>query len=314
MAEGAERRAIWQSAVALRRAGRTRPVLRLRQRVRLLAAALDVALAVVWPPRPGRANGRHRKNAPLRWRVAAATAAVAVAAGGAGAGFALSADRAPMSAGRASAAAGPAGTRTSAAVTELATVRKAAPKYASPGRREPGTVPATWFGRPSVLPVIATRPGWVRIRLAQRPDGSTAWLPTADVRLGSTPYRIVIDLADTHLLLYDGGRQILNAPAGVGTADDPTPTGDFFVAFIEPPPQPNPGYGAFIIVTSDHSKSIADWEDSGDAVIGIHGPLGASRQIGTTGARVSHGCIRLQNKALLALRPVPPGTPIDVIS
>jgi lipoprotein-anchoring transpeptidase ErfK/SrfK len=175
-------------------------------------------------------------------------------------------------------------------------------------------VPATWFGRPSVLPVIATRPGWVRIRLAQRPDGSTAWLPAADVRLSSTPYRIVIDLADTHLLLYDRGRQILNTPAGVGTDSDPTPTGEFFVAFFEPPPQPNPGYGPFIIVTSDHSKSILDWENSGDAVIGIHGPLGASRQIGTTGARVSHGCIRLHDDALVKLRPVPPGTPIDVIS
>lgn len=190
----------------------------------------------------------------------------------------------------------------------------AAPKYASPGRRERGTVPATWFGRPSILPVIAIRPGWVRIRLAQRPDGSTAWLPAADVRLGSTPYRIVIDLADTHLLLYDRGRQILNAPAGVGTVDDPTPAGEFFVAFVEPPPQPNPGYGPFIIVTSDHSKSIVDWKNSGDAVVGIHGPLGASRQIGTTGARVSHGCIRLQTNALLKLRPVPPGTPIDVVS
>jgi lipoprotein-anchoring transpeptidase ErfK/SrfK len=313
MAEGAERRAFGHST-APRPEGRARPGLRLRQRLRLLTAAVDVALAAVWPIPQRRANGRHRKTAPLRWRVAAATAAVAVAVGGAGVGFVLSADRAATSAGQAGAPGGTAVSLAPVTITQVATVRKAAPKYASPGRRERGTVPVTWFGRPSILPVIATRPGWVRIRLAQRPDGSTAWLPAADVSLGSTPYRIVIDLADTHLQLYDRGREILNAPAGVGTVDDPTPTGEFFVAFVEPPPEPNPGYGPFIMVTSDHSKTIADWEGSGDAVIGIHGPLGASQQIGTTGARVSHGCIRLQDRALVKLRPVPPGTPIDVIS
>ena len=197
--------------------------------------------------------------------------------------------------------------------TELATVLATAPRYAAPGRLGSGAVPARWYERPSVLPVIATRPGWVQVRLAQRPDGSTAWLPAGDVALSSTPYRIVVNLATTRLALYDHGRLVFSAPAGVGTADDPTPTGEFFVAFDEPPPQPNPGYGPFIIVTSDHSQAISDWEGSGDAVIGIHGPLGEDSEIGTTGARISHGCIRLHDQALEELAEVPPGTPIDVI-
>ena len=199
------------------------------------------------------------------------------------------------------------------ASTELATVLATAPGYAAPGGLAAGAVPASWYGRPSVLPVIATRPGWVRVRLAQRPDGSTAWLPARDVTLSSTPYRIVVDLATTRLALYDHGRLVFSAPAGVGAADDPTPTGEFFVAFDEAPPEPNPGYGPFIIVTSDHSKSISDWEGSGDAVIGIHGPLGEDSLIGTTGARISHGCVRLHLQSLERLAQVPPGTPIDVI-
>jgi lipoprotein-anchoring transpeptidase ErfK/SrfK len=199
------------------------------------------------------------------------------------------------------------------ASTELATVLATAPGYDAPGGRTVGAVPANWYERRSVLPVIATRPGWVRVRLAQRPDGSTAWLPASDVRLSSTPYRIVVDLATTKLALYDDGRLVFSAPAGVGSPDDPTPTGEFFVAFDEPPPQPNPGYGPFILVTSDHSRSISDWEDSGDAVIGIHGPLGEDSQIGTTGARISHGCIRLHDQTLEQLAKVPAGTPIDVI-
>ena len=197
--------------------------------------------------------------------------------------------------------------------TELATVLETAPRYAAPGRLGAGAVPARWYERPSVLPVIATRPGWVRVRLAQRPDESTAWLPVGDVALSSTPYRIVVNLATTRLALYDHGRLVFSAPAGVGAEDDPTPTGEFFVAFDEPPPEPNPGYGPFIIVTSDHSQSISDWEGSGDAVIGIHGPLGEDSEIGTSGAKISHGCIRLHDEALEQLADVPPGTPIDVI-
>jgi lipoprotein-anchoring transpeptidase ErfK/SrfK len=175
-------------------------------------------------------------------------------------------------------------------------------------------VPATWYGHRSVLPVIGTSPGWVEVRLAQRPDGSTAWLPARDVTLSTTPYRIVIDLRTTHLALYRDGHRVFTAPAGVGSTDDPTPSGQYFVAFTEPPPQPNPGYGAFILVTSDHSRTIANWEGSGDALIGIHGPLGSDRQIGLIGARISHGCIRLHERALVKLRGLPAGTPITILS
>jgi lipoprotein-anchoring transpeptidase ErfK/SrfK len=196
--------------------------------------------------------------------------------------------------------------------TMLAAVRRASPRYAAPGMRAPGEVAATWWGAPSVLPVVATRPGWVEVRLAQRPNGSTAWLPASDVTLSSTRYLITIDLATMRLALYSGGQQVFSAPAGIGTVTDPTPTGHYFVAFTEPPPQPNPGYGPFILVTSAHSQAISDWEDSDEAVIGIHGTLGDDSLIGTAGARISHGCIRLHMSALLKLRGVPPGTPIDI--
>ncbi len=203
--------------------------------------------------------------------------------------------------------------------TVLATVLRTANRYTRPGLLAAGpgaavsTVPATWYERPSVLPVVATRPGWVEVRLAQRPNGSTAWLPDTDVTLGSTPYRIVINEATTQLALYDAGRLVFSAPAGVGTTSDPTPTGDFFVAFDEQPPQPNPGYGPFIMVTSAHSPAISDWDGSGDAVIGIHGPLGDDSEIGVTGARISHGCIRLHDQDLEKMAEVPPGTPVDVV-
>ena len=111
------------------------------------------------------------------------------------------------------------------ATTMVATVLQSAPGYASPGGLAKDIVPPSWYGRPSVLPVIATQPGWVRVRLAQRPNGSSAWLPDADVKLSSTPYRIVVNTATRHVALYDHGKLAFSAPAGVGTRDDPTPPG-----------------------------------------------------------------------------------------
>ena len=68
------------------------------------------------------------------------------------------------------------------------------------------------------------------------------------------------------------------------------------------------------MVTSAHSNTITDCESSGDAMVAIHGSLGSDQQIGTTGAAVSHGCVRLHEADLLQLRPVPVGSPIDIVA
>jgi lipoprotein-anchoring transpeptidase ErfK/SrfK len=133
-----------------------------------------------------------------------------------------------------------------------------------------------------------------------------------NVTLAITPYRIVIDLATTHLTLYRSGQPVLSAPVGIGTPAAPTPTGQYFVAFLAR--APTPGYGAFVMVTSAHSNTITDWESSGDAIVAIHGPLGSDREIATTGAPVSHGCVRLHEADLEQLRPVPVGSPVDIVA
>jgi lipoprotein-anchoring transpeptidase ErfK/SrfK len=192
----------------------------------------------------------------------------------------------------------------------IATTKGTIARFTTPGGREDGDVPGRWYGGLSSLPVIGQRPGWFRVRLVTRPNGSTAWVRAADVTITDTPYRIVVNLAAERLRLYRLGTQIMNAPAGIGTKQDPTPTGQYFVAMLEE--SPSAGYGPFILVTSAHSGAISDWEGSGDAVIGIHGPLGEGSLIGTGGAALSHGCIRLQLADLARLRPVPVGTPITI--
>jgi hypothetical protein len=72
-----------------------------------------------------------------------------------------------------------------------------------------------------------------RVRLVTRPNGSTAWVRAADMTITDTPCRIVVSLSAEHLRLYRLGKQIMDAPAGIGTKQDPTPTGQYFVAMLE---------------------------------------------------------------------------------
>jgi lipoprotein-anchoring transpeptidase ErfK/SrfK len=196
----------------------------------------------------------------------------------------------------------------------VANLPEAIAGYPAPGQPSNMIVPGSWYGYPSELPVIATEPGWLEVRLAQRPNESTTWIHQSQVTLTTTPYVIEVDLATMHLTVTKDGTQILDFPAGIGAPDDPTPPGNFFLAMKVPPP--DPGYGAFVLATSDHSNTITDWEESGDAIIGIHGPItsGADQQIGTTGAAISHGCVRLHDAELAMLGGIPAGTPINIVS
>ena len=106
--------------------------------------------------------------------------------------------------------------------TLVATTNGSVPGYAAPDAPAPSmTVPGTWYGYPSVLPVISTEPGWLYVRLARRPNGSTIWVRQSDVTLSSTPYYIVVDLTTMHLSVFDGGTQVFDFPAGVGAPNDP---------------------------------------------------------------------------------------------
>jgi lipoprotein-anchoring transpeptidase ErfK/SrfK len=183
--------------------------------------------------------------------------------------------------------------------------------YDGPGGNPVQLVTNLYYDVPTWLPVIEQAPGWLHVRLAPKPNGSTVWVKTDDVTLGATPYRIVIDLGTTHLKLFKQGVQVLDAPVGVGTNYTPTATGDFFVAFMQKPPSAM--YGPFIIITSGHSNVIQSWDGFPDGILGIHGPIGADGMIGTTGAQISNGCIRMHVADQEQLADVLPGTPIQII-
>jgi hypothetical protein len=155
--------------------------------------------------------------------------------------------------------------------------------------------------------VIAQKPGWVKVRLATRPNGSTAWLRSAHLTFSQTPYRIVVNLSTKHVeMLVFRARRAERARRD-RHRDRPHATRPVLRRLLR---AVTGTYGPFILVTSAHSDAIADWEGSGDAVIGIHGPLGAD--IGSSGVAVSHGCIRLPIDDLVRLAGLPAGTPITI--
>jgi lipoprotein-anchoring transpeptidase ErfK/SrfK len=197
--------------------------------------------------------------------------------------------------------------------TRLATPRGEVPTFAEPAGEPVGTV-GLWYGYQMTMPIVEQRVGWLRVRLPERPNGSTAWVRLEDVALSSTPYRIVISLAETKLTVFKDGFEVFAAPVGIGTESTPTPVGSFFVAGIPKPPPA--GYGPVVLDTNGHSEAIESWEGSGDAITSIHGPIsaGSDTLIGTTGTRISHGCIRMHEADQLRLSVITPGTPVDIVA
>jgi hypothetical protein len=148
---------------------------------------------------------------------------------------------------------------------------------------------------------------WYRVRLPILPNGSTGWV------LGGalTTTRAV----DTYLVvyrklfmatLYRRGRPVFRTRVGVGKPYWPTPRGDFYIR-DELTSYKDPFYGPVAFGTSARSAVLTDWPGGG--VIGIHGTDKPQILPG----RVSHGCIRMENNAILRLRTLLPlGTPLAI--
>jgi lipoprotein-anchoring transpeptidase ErfK/SrfK len=199
------------------------------------------------------------------------------------------------------------------AMTTIATVTGAVPYFGAPNGWPAGTIPiGSWWGLTKELPVIDQAPGWLEVRLPQRPNGLTGWIPSSSATLSQTTYGILIDVTTRRLQLYQQGHVVLDFPAGVGTTTDPTPLGQYYVMEITPPQ--GPGYGPFMLDTNAHSDAILSWEGTGDAFTAIHGPIsaGADAEIGTVGAAISHGCVRLHDADLAQLDVVPAGAPVVI--
>ena len=146
---------------------------------------------------------------------------------------------------------------------------------------------------------------WVDLQLPLRPNGRTGWVVAADVRVVPRRQRIVVDLSH-HVLRHfvDGGlRQQLTV--AVGTAQTPTAVGTFFV-WVKVTYDPPGAYGPLALGLSGFSPVLSRWPGQGR--MAIHGTANQA----DLGRDVSHGCVRVYDPQLLALRNVPLGTPVVI--
>ena len=161
---------------------------------------------------------------------------------------------------------------------------------------------------PLVFLVKERRKGWVHAYLPTRPNLSTGWLRSADVKLATTPYRVRVELREHRLTLYKRGRRVLRTKIAKGRAVSPTPTGRYYVTDLIRPPDPRGFYGPYALGLSAHSPVYTSFA-GGDGQVGLHG----TNQPSVLGTDVSHGCIRVSNRVITRLaRRLPLGTPIDI--
>jgi len=82
------------------------------------------------------------------------------------------------------------------------------------------------------------RDGWLHVLLPVRPNGSRGWIGESDVTLGSHDYRVRIELGAHRVTVWKGTEVILEQPVGVGRANAPTPSGEYYITELLRPPDP----------------------------------------------------------------------------
>jgi lipoprotein-anchoring transpeptidase ErfK/SrfK len=167
----------------------------------------------------------------------------------------------------------------------------------------------TEYNLPRSMLVFDQYKTWLHAYLPARPNSSTGWIKASDVVVSAPlTYEIKVSLADHKVTLLHDGAVVFEAPAAIGTPDDPTPTGVFFYTDpLDLASDPGTAYGVFAIGLSGHSNVLTEFAGS-DGQIAIHG----TNEPGAIGSNVSHGCVRVNNDIILKLSKLPLGTPVVI--
>ncbi len=166
-------------------------------------------------------------------------------------------------------------------------------------------------GYPTLVLVDKTREVdgrmWYRVWLAMRPNGSRGWVPEGKLAFYTTSSKITIDLSERKLRVYRRGALAGTYPVAVGRPGLSTPTGFFFINQKLRPPTPDTAYGVLALGISAFQPKLSYWAQGGP--VAIHG----TNEPWLIGKAISHGCVRMHNKDVLAVnRLVPAGSPVVI--
>jgi lipoprotein-anchoring transpeptidase ErfK/SrfK len=149
---------------------------------------------------------------------------------------------------------------------------------------------------------------WHQVLVPHRPNGSTGWVKDGQVRVVPLAYRVEVDLSRRELRVLKGDRVERRFPVAIGAEGTPTPTGDFYLTAKLRPPRISPVFGSWALALSAWSE-VLDQFGTGDGQIALHG----TRSLATLGKAVSHGCVRLDDRAIIELAELLPlGSPVTI--
>jgi lipoprotein-anchoring transpeptidase ErfK/SrfK len=152
--------------------------------------------------------------------------------------------------------------------------------------------------------------GWIRVLLAERPNGSTGWIRQSDVKITQNPYRLEVSLSERKIKVFERTEMRYEGPVAIGKPATPTPTGKYYIRVLLQTPDPNSVYGPFAYGLSAHSDVLTEF-NGGDGETGVHGNNDAS----VLGKDVTSGCVRMDNEEIRKLTKILPlGTQVEITS
>ncbi len=149
---------------------------------------------------------------------------------------------------------------------------------------------------------------WLRVRLPGRPNSGVGWIERAGTRAGTTNVRLVLDISRRKVTAYVRGRPVRSFAAIVGARSTPTPIGEFFVE--EAIALPSTAVGAPYALALSARSNVFQAFEGGPGQVAFHGLGNVGGRLGTA---VSHGCVRLDARAMgWLVDHVGPGVPVSI--
>ena len=154
---------------------------------------------------------------------------------------------------------------------------------------------------------ISPRQSWYKVRLPILPNNTIGYVqPRYLSSLFVVRTHLYVDRGSMTATLKRSGKTVFKTRVGIGKSYWPTPRGEFYIR-SKLTNFNNPFYGPIAFGTSARSPTLTDWPGGG--YVGVHG----TNQPQIIPGRISHGCIRMRNAAILALaRLMPVGTPLTI--
>jgi lipoprotein-anchoring transpeptidase ErfK/SrfK len=168
-------------------------------------------------------------------------------------------------------------------------------------------------GDRTALPVLdhatdAKGAEWLRVRLPGRPNGRTGWIRKRTTAHAVTSWHIVVAISSRRVTVYWNGTALRVYSAIVGKPSTPTPRGEYFVeeaVALDPADAGAP----YALALSARSNVFQEFE-GGPGQVALHGLQNVGGVLGTA---ASHGCVRLDNAAMLWLvGRIGPGVPVTI--